>query len=218
MRLGVEPHVFLARAVVLFAVTFVLWSPLAPAYTQLLGLLTGWALHLTEISSDPNLHLASEVWVEGTSLFYRHRLFPQMQPPAIPAEWVQANLVLLIPLMLATPAPSWGRKGARLALALGCALLLQVFDLCLTIKAFHAYDLGQYSHHYYSNFARTIYGFADAFAQSMDTQLFPIVIWAGIHFRQLLGSALLPPQSEPTQQLQKTAMPAPPRKKKAASR
>ena len=31
----------------------------------------------------------------------------------IPAEWVQANLVLLIPLMLATPARSYGRSSRR---------------------------------------------------------------------------------------------------------
>lgn len=212
MRLGVEPHVFLARAVGLFAVTFVLWSPLAPAYTQLLGTLTRWALHLTEISSDPNLHQITEIWVEGTSLFYRNRLFPQMQPPPIPAEWVQANLVLLIPLMLATPAATWGLKAARLAFALGCALVLQVFDLGLTIKAFHAYDLGQYSYHYYGDFARRVYGFADAFAQSMDTQLFPFVIWAGIHFRQLLPAAV---SQRPTP---KPPAAAPPPKKKGTSR
>lgn len=221
MRLGVEPLVFLGRAVVLFAVTFLAWEPLAPAYTQVLGWLTRAALHLTEISSDPNLHRVTEIWVEGTSIFYRNRLFPQLQPPAIPAEWVQANLVLLIPLMLATPAPTWARKGARLALALALALVLQVLDLGLTIKAFHAYDLGQYSYHYYGELARKVYGFADAFAQSMDTQLFPFVIWAGIHFRQLLGGALPEPKPMPAKPSAPTATAAvesAPRSKKDRAR
>jgi hypothetical protein len=42
---------------------------------------------------------------------------------------------------------------------------------------------------YWSPAARTIYQFLDAFFQSFDTQLFPVAIWAGIHFRQLLGTA-----------------------------
>lgn len=186
MRLGIEPHVFLGRAVVLFFVVFFLWTPLAPAYTQLLGWLTQGFLHLTEISSDANLHRISEVWVEGTGIFYRNRLFPELRPPGIPAEWVQANLVLLIPLMLATPAPTWASKAKRFTLAIVLALVLQVLDLVLTIKAFHAFDLPN-SHLAYGNLQREVYGFADAFAQSMDTQLFPFVIWAGIHFRQLIG-------------------------------
>jgi len=186
MRLGVEPHIFLGRVVFWFLLVFLAFKPIAPAYTNFLGGLTGWVLHIVETSSDPNLHRVSEVRVDGGGIFYKNRLFPEWQPPAIPAEWVQANLVLLIPLMLATPAVTWGRKAKRMALALTIALALQVVDIVMTIKAFHAYDLEAYSYHYYSDFERSIYGFADAFAQSMDAQLFPFAIWAGIHFRQLI--------------------------------
>lgn len=187
MRLGVEPQVFLGRVVVLFVLAYLAFKPLAPVHTQLLGWLTQGFLHVVETSSDPMLHHASEVRVEGGGIVYRNRHFPQAQPPAIPADWVQANLVLLIPLMLATPAPTWRRKGIRLALALGITLVLQVIDVAFTVKAFQAYDLEAYSFHYYSDFERQVYGFADAFAQSMDTQLFPVVVWAGIHFRQLIS-------------------------------
>lgn len=185
MRLGVEPHVFLGRVVVLFILAYVVFKPIAPAHTQLLGWLTQGLLNVVETSSDPNLHRVSEVRVDGGGIVYRNRLFPEVQPPPIPADWVQANLVLLIPLMLATPAATWRRKGARLALALAIAVGLQVVGVALTIKAFQAFDLEAYSYHYYGDLERSIYGFADAFAQSMDTQLFPVVIWAGIHFRQL---------------------------------
>jgi len=191
MRLGVEPHIFLGRVVVLFFAVYFLWAPLAPAYTELLGALTGWFLYFTEISANPNLHRVTVVSVEGTGIFYFNRLFPQLRPGAIPAEWVQANMVLLIPLMLATPAATWVSKAKWLLIALAIALGLQVLDLVLTIKAFHAYDLPN-SHIYYGDLQRRIYGFADAFAQSMDTQLFPFVIWAGIHFRQLIGQPLAP--------------------------
>lgn len=193
MRLGVKPTVFLARLLAVFALTYLLWSPFAPAYTQLLAWLTEGFLHLTEASGDPNLHRVTEMWVKGTAIFYRHRLFPQAQPGGIPAEWVQANLVLLIPLMLATPARSIRQRLGRLLLALAIALALQVLDIAVTVKSFYASGLGDYSQRYYSATVRWWYQFGDAFTQAMDTQLFPFAIWAGIHLRQLLGSSVRAP-------------------------
>lgn len=180
MRLGIKPAVFLARLLVLFFLTYVFWTPFAPAYTQLLATLTKWFLHLAEISRDPNWHQVTEMWVQGTSIFYKHRLAGMGS--GIPAEWVQANLVLLIPLMLATPAQTYKQRLGRLGLALGCALILQVLDIAVTVKSFYASQIGGYS-----DFTRRLYQFGDAFAESMDTQLFPFAIWAGIHLKQLLG-------------------------------
>jgi len=186
MRLGVRPGVFLARLLLFFLLTYVLWRPLEPAYTQLLATLTGGFLHLTEISSDPNFNQVTDMHVRETAegrqaIFYQHRRFPAVQS-GIPAEWVQANLVLLIPLMLATPARTYRQKVGRLVLALGIAIPLQVLDIAVTVKALYASEIPGYS-----GFARRLYQFGDAFAESMDTQLFPFAIWAGIHFNQLLG-------------------------------
>ncbi|MFN8625419.1 MAG: hypothetical protein U0587_05485 [Candidatus Binatia bacterium] len=181
MRLGIRPIVFLLRLLVVFAFTYLLWTPLAPAYTHVLATLTAGFLHLTEFSRDPHWHQVTEMWVKGTAIFYRHRLVA-LPPQGIPAEWVQANLVLLIPLMLATPARSYRQRFGRLALALGIALFLQVLDIAVTVKAFYASQIGGYS-----DSVRRLYQFCDSFAQSMDTQLFPFAIWAGIHFNQLLG-------------------------------
>jgi hypothetical protein len=195
MRLGIRPAVFLLRLLVVFFLTYLLWTPLAPAYTRLLAALTSGFLHLTEISSDPNWHQVTRVWVRGTDIFYAHRLLA-MQPQGIPADWVQANLVLLIPLMLATPARSYRQRFGRLAAALAIALVLQVLDITVTVKSFYASHVGGYS-----AFARWLYQFGDAFAESMDTQLFPFAIWAGIHFNQLLGrapsGAAVPPLDSP---------------------
>lgn len=181
MRLGIKPVVFLLRLLVVFAFTYLLWTPIAPTYTQVLAALTAGFLHLTEFSRDPHWHQVTEMWVKGTAIFYRHRMVA-LPPQGIPAEWVQANLVLLIPLMLATPARSYRQRFGRLALALGIALILQVLDIAVTVKAFYASHIGGYS-----DGVRRLYQFCDSFAQSMDTQLFPFAIWAGIHFNQLLG-------------------------------
>jgi hypothetical protein len=219
MRLGVKPAVFLGRLLFFFFLTYVLWKPIAPLYTQGLATLTAGFLHLTEISRDPNLDRATEMSVredrEGRpAIMYRHRLMPRtVAPQGIPADWVQANLVLLIPLMLATPARSYAQRFGRLGLALAIALVLQILDIAVTVKSFYASQLGTYSFTYYSDWARRLYQFGDAFTQAMDTQLFPVAIWAGIHFRQLLGrEAALPAAAPPA------ASHAPRRKRKGAKR
>jgi len=196
MRLGVKPAAFFGRLLLFFFLTYFLWRPLEPAYTQLLATLTSGFLHLTEVSSDPNFHQVTDMRVRETAegrqaIFYQHRRFPEVQS-GIPAEWVQANLVLLIPLMLATPARTYRQKIRRLALALGIAVALQVLDIAVTVKALYASAIPGYG-----AFARRMYQFGDAFAQSMDTQLFPFAIWAGIHFNQLLGRGSWAPTRAP---------------------
>lgn len=186
-RLGIKPAVFLARLLGFFAATYLLFKPIAAAYTRLLAGLVQAFLSLTETSSDPTLHRVTTVIADGTAIFFQHRLFPEAQFPGIPAEWVQANLVLLIPLMLATPAPTWAQKAGRFALAMALAILLQVLDITVTVKALYSVGLGDWSFRHYGNTARWLYQLGDAFTQSMDTQLFPFAIWAGIHFRQLVG-------------------------------
>jgi hypothetical protein len=201
MRLGIKPAVFLVRLLVVFFLTYLLWIPCAPAYTQLLATLTMWFLHLTEISRDPNWHQATQMWVQGTTIYYKHRLVATGS--GIPAEWVQANLVLLIPLMLATPAQTYRQRFGRLALALGIALVLQVLDIAVTVKSFYASQIGGYS-----DWARRLYQFGDAFAESMDTQLFPFAIWAGIHLKQLLGGVEPPAPAAAAQPSQRKRKPA----------
>ncbi len=186
MRLGIKPAAFLGRLLLFFLLTYLLWKPVAPAYTSVLATLSRGFLHLTEFVSDPHLGPVTEMRVRETSegrpaIFYQHRFVPMVQS-GIPAEWVQANLVLLIPLMLATPARSYGQRFGRLGLALALAVVLQVLDITLTVKWTYASQLSGYS-----DFARRFYQFGDAFSESMDTQLFPFAIWAGIHFNQLLG-------------------------------
>jgi hypothetical protein len=125
--------------------------------------------------------------VPDTGIFYYHRNFksfvPPLMPQGIPAEWVMANLVLLIPLMLATPAPSWRVRFGRLALAFAIALVLQVIDVVVGIKAFYSSTFRGY----WSPWMARGYQFLDAFFQSWDTQLFPFAIWAGIHLRWLMS-------------------------------
>jgi hypothetical protein len=190
MRLRINPWSFLLRLVAFFLLTFLLWKPLAPYYTKFLFHVARAGVWLSELSTDPQ-------WSHGTTLlrraeipngiFFAHRLFsafrPPLDPQGIPADWVMANLVLLIPLMLATPAASWRQRLARLALALVIAVVVQVLDMIITIKAFYASVFTGA----WSTTAAEVYGLLNAFVQGYDTQLFPFVIWAGIHFRELVS-------------------------------
>jgi hypothetical protein len=187
MRLGIKPAAFLGRLVVLFFLTYALWTPVEPVYTHVLTALSRGFLHLTEaFSFDPASRNVTEMRVRETAdgrpaIYFQHRRYPQVES-GIPAEWVQANLVLLIPLMLATPAASYRQRFGRLGLALVIVVFLQVLDVTVTVKALYARTVPGYG-----AVARRLYQFGDAFTQGLDTQLFPFAIWAGIHLRQLLG-------------------------------
>ncbi len=215
MRLRINPLRFLLLLVAFLVVTYLAWKPVAPYYAQFLLRAAQVGMWLSEFSTDPTWRHPTALFIDrqrsATAIFYVQRnLFLTTPPPAgapilpwlkanpdvvrippqgIPAEWVMANLVLLIPLMLATPAASWRARFGRLGLALGIALALQVFDVVVSIKAFYATAFRDA----WSPFAARLYQFFDAFVQSWDTQLFPFAIWAGIHLRQLLPARFSTP-------------------------
>lgn len=192
MRPRISPWGFLARLLVCFALTYFAWQPLVPYYAQFLLRAARVGVWLSEFSTDPLWQHPTELLMQPehpTGIFYRQRyLFPryQIQPQGIPAEWVMANLVLLIPLMLATPAATWRARLGKLGLAVLVAVVLQVADIVVGIKTFYAATFQGA----WGPLATTLYQFLDAFFQSWDTQLFPFAIWAGVNFRQLLPERL----------------------------
>ena len=195
MRPRISPWGFLARLLVCFALTYFAWQPLAPYYAQFLLRAARLGVWLSEFSTDPVWQHPTDLLMRPerspTAIFYVQRnLFPRYQipPQGIPAEWVMANLVLLIPLMLATPAPTWRARFGKLGLALLVAVVLQVTDIVVGIKSFYSATFQGM----WGPFATSLYQFLDAFFQSWDTQLFPFAIWAGVNFRQLLPERLFP--------------------------
>ncbi len=202
-----NPWLFLVKLVGLLGVTYLLWKPTAPYYSKLLFHASRLGVWLTEFSFDPE-------WSHGTTLlqtprhptgiFYTHENFDAfaspLPPQGIPAEWVMANLVLLIPLMLATPAPTWAARLGRLAMAMGIALVVQVLDVIVAIKAFYSMAFSGV----WGPISQQFYGLMDSFVQGFDAQLFPFAIWAGIHFRELInlrsgvGEDEVPPEPRKT--------------------
>jgi len=197
MRPRINPGWFLLKLVALLVVTYMLWAPLAPYYAVFLLRVSQMAVWLTEFSSDPNwqhpTQMLIKLSVSPTALLFYHTHFTQYAS-GIPAEWVMANMVLLIPLMLATPVVTWRERFVKLGLALLLAVVLQVFDVVVGIKAYYAANVRGA----FGPIATEVYQFLDAFVQSWDTQLFPVAIWGAVNFRQLLPERLFAPRaSEP---------------------
>jgi len=189
MRPRINPWWFFARLLVFFALTYFAWQPVAPYYAQFLLRAARVGVWLTEFSTDPNWQHPTQLLIKPaispTALLFYHTRFTQFSS-GIPAEWVMANLVLLVPLMLATPAATWRQRFVKLGIALLVALVLQVIDVIVGIKVFYASTFPGV----WSSFTTRVYQFLDAFFQSWDTQLFPFAIWAGVNFRQLLPERL----------------------------
>ncbi len=177
MRIPLDAGRFLARLSLWFVACFLVWLWLGPLYTRLLAV---GAEVAAGVFDRP-----TAVWSEGTTLFFWPRGVPlPNRAPAIAAEWIQANTILLLALMAATPARSRSLKAKRFATAFGLVLAWQVFDVFLAIKFGYATQIDPPA---YSERARYFYAFATNFAMYVDTQVVPFVIWAGIHFRELLA-------------------------------
>ena len=183
MRLRINPLLFVLKLVVLLVLTYLVWGWIEPYYLRVLALATRGGVWVSELSFDPLWRNGTTILTKGTAIYYTHRNFPAgMEPQGIPGDWIMANVVLLVALMLATPAPTWRARAGRFALALAIVLCLQVIDIIVAIKVAYA---GLF-YGYWNPWLRKAYQFLDAFFQSFDTQLFPFAIWAGIHFRELV--------------------------------
>lgn len=177
MRLPVDPWRFLGRLIIWFAGCFLVWLWLGPGYTRFLAVPGEIAISLAD--------RPTQVWADGTTLYFWPRGVPLPErPPAIAAEWIQANTILLFALMAATPAETWKRKLHRLSLAFLLVWAWQMFDITLAIKFGYATQIDPRA---YSEGARYTYALATNVAMYLDTQVVPFMIWAGIHFRELLG-------------------------------
>lgn len=179
MSLAVEPLKFLGRLLVAFVAFFAAWLAIGPAYTSMLAALA----ELTVSVVDRPTH----VWSQGTTVFFWPRGYPvPTAPPSIAAEWIQANTILLLALMVATAAPTWRAKGKRMLIALVLVLLWQVLDVTLAIEFGYATQLDPYSYNAATRYRLALF---TNLVMYLDTQIIPFMIWAGIHFRELLAIA-----------------------------
>jgi|DewCreStandDraft_5_1066085.scaffolds.fasta_scaffold08104_4 hypothetical protein len=176
---GVKPLRFLGRLLAWFVGLFALWLVVGPWYTSMLSVCAELVVSVVD--------RPTHVWSTGTTIQFWPRGFTvPSQPPSIAAEWIQANTILLLALMLATPAATWQQKFRRLGVAYGLVLIWQVLDVCLAIEYGYATQIDPRA---YTEGTRYALALTTNLAMYVDTQVVPFMIWAGIHFRQLLALA-----------------------------
>lgn len=179
MSLAVDPLRFLGRLLLSFVSLFFVWLFVGSWYTSVLAVLAELAVSIVDRPTT--------VWSAGTALFFWPRgVALPPQPPTIAGEWIQANTILLLALMIATPAATWEKKSKRLALAFALVLSWQVSELVLAIRFGYATEVDPQA---YSAGARYRLALLTNLAMYVDTQVVPFMIWAALHFRELLALA-----------------------------
>lgn len=94
--MGIRPFAFLLRVLCFFGLTFAAWPWVAQPYTRLLAALSAPVVSL--------LDRPMQLWAAGTTIhFWPSGYAIPAQVPGVPAEWIQANLLLLLPLMEEKP-------------------------------------------------------------------------------------------------------------------
>jgi hypothetical protein len=141
MRPRINPWWFFVKLVALLIVTYLLWAPLAPYYAQFLLRASQVGVWLTEFATDPQWQHPTQLLIKPeispTALLFFDTRFTQAAS-GIPAEWVMANMVLLIPLMLATPARTWRERFGKLAVALSPEPVFEGTDIGVGDKGSYA--------------------------------------------------------------------------------
>jgi hypothetical protein len=92
------------------------------------------------------------------------------------------NTIVLLSLYLALPRPFSRRQLERLFMGWCVLIVCQIVNLGFHIKTLYATGLGEWSLHYYSDFARNAFGFGRYFTDLPGRYAFPFLIWLGFNW------------------------------------
>jgi hypothetical protein len=115
----------------------------------------------------------------GMVVVERADLSTRSETPAVSAAPITANLVLLLALLFATPAPLRAPGfPARAAAALGALLLTQVLHLSFTVQTLYATQLGAWSLVSWPRWQREVVATGRYFFDIIGKYALPFVFWA----------------------------------------
>ncbi len=162
----------LPRALLGFAVSLALWWGATPAYNRLLA-----------VASEPVLRFlerppATRLYADGRSLVIERSDFPSTSSrPAVPADDLTFNVILLGTLA-AVGRPIFTDRGmARLAAALGILGLVHVAAVVAAVKTVYALDLGAWSAAFYGPVSRNLWAGASHFYRFLGVFAAPFLLW-----------------------------------------
>jgi hypothetical protein len=99
---------------------------------------------------------------------------------------VTFNTIVLLALYLALPRPFSRRQLESLFMGWCVLFLCQSINLLFHVKTLYAMGLGEWSQHYYSDFARNFFGFGRYFTDLPGRFSFPFLIWLGFNWEAVM--------------------------------
>jgi hypothetical protein len=160
------------RAVLGFALGLGLWRAGTPAYDRLL---VGVAEPVVRLFEQP---AATRLYAEGTRVVIDRADFPSTSDrPALPADDLTFDVILLLTLAVATPGLFRDRGMKGLAISLAVLFALHVAALVCAVESFYATKLGAWSADAYGPLARNFWATASHFWRLAGCFAAPFVLW-----------------------------------------
>jgi hypothetical protein len=170
-------QVFLRRLPVTLIGAIIIWLLVRPAIDSLVA---GLAQTLVRSFEHPRVtRLVIEdhrVQMRRTDLRADSKIY------SVSMTEVSFNTIVLLALYLALPRPFSRRQLERLFMGLCVLIICQAANLVFHVKTLYATGLGEWSQHYYSDFARNVFGFGRYFTDLPGRFSFPFLIWLGFNW------------------------------------
>jgi hypothetical protein len=169
--------VFLRRLPVTLIAATLIWLLVRPAINWLVA-----GASQTLIRSFEHPRVTRLVVQDHRAQMHRADLRTGSAVHTVSMAEISFNMIVLLALYLALPRPFSRRQLERLFMGWCVLCLTQALNLVFHVKTFYATGLGEWSHHYYSDLARNIFGFGRYFTDLPGRFSFPFLIWLGFNW------------------------------------
>lgn len=162
----------LLRGAAGFAASLALWWGAMPIYARVLAAVAEPVLRLTERPAATRLHADGRLLVIERSDFP-----PTSDRPAVQADELTFNVILLVTLAASSGRLLSDRGLARLAAALGILAVIHVMAVVVAVKSVYALRLGAWSAAVYGALSRHLWAGASHFYRFVGVFAAPFLLW-----------------------------------------
>lgn len=174
-------QVFLRRLPVTLIGAIIIWLLVRPAIDSLVASLAQTLVRSFEYPRVTRLVIEDHrVQVRRSDLRTDSKIY------SVSMTEVSFNTIVLLALYLALPRPFSRRQLERLLMGLCVLTACQSVNLVFHVKTLYATGLGEWSQHYYSDFARNAFGFGRYFSDLPGRFSFPFLIWLGFNWEVVM--------------------------------
>lgn len=174
-------RVFLRRLPVTLIGAIIIWLLVRPAIDSLVA-----GLAQTLVRSFEYPRVTRLVIEDHRVQMRRSDLRTDSKIYSVSMTEISFNTIVLLSLYLALPRPFSRRQLERLFMGLCVLIICQAVNLVFHVKTLYATGLGEWSQHYYSDFARNVFGFGRYFTDLPGRFSFPFLIWLGFNWEVVM--------------------------------